>query len=499
MSNESRRGGASLAHGRKAPRAVEASPAMSESTPPSLLQDGPLEAPARAALDRLSDALVRVEPTALRESSLASGHVGLALAHAYLAPIFPERPHGDAMQSMLDAAMDSVASGPSAPSLHSGFVGLSWLVQHLQSDDGEESAEAAAPPAETDEGDPNASVDAELLQWLGTMGPSHPFDLIEGLVGVGLYALERTSVASGRAIVERVVDRLAEAASHERDGLAWPTHIEWIPPAYRAGRPERYFDLGLAHGQAGVLGFLGAACARGLAKDRAATLLARGMDWMLAQRLADVAAESRFPTWIVPGEAPYAARDAWCYGDPGVAISLLIAARGANEPSWEAAALEVARHAAARPLGGTRCADAGLCHGAMGDAHIFHRLHRMTGDPLFAERARAYLELGLRLGGPAAGVGGFSAWGPIEDAAPIEGAADEAPRNPPVDPAHPALGWTPEPGFLTGAAGIALVLAAALGPGAGDADDDDRDGPSWDRVLLTSARGTARPRAGTPR
>jgi hypothetical protein len=469
---------------------------MTGSMPPSLLQDGPLEAPARAALDRLSDALVRVEPAALPESSLASGHVGLALAHAYLAPLFPERPHGEAMQAMLDAAMDSVASGPSPPSLHSGFVGLSWLVQHLQSDDGEESLEPE--PGATDDGDPNASVDAELLQWLGNMGPSHPFDLIEGLVGVGLYALERASVASGRAIVERVVDRLVEAASHERGGLAWPTHSEWIPPAYRAGRPERYFDLGVAHGQAGVLGFLGAACASGLAKDRAAELLARGMDWMLAQRLADTAAESRFPTWIVPGEPPHPARDAWCYGDPGVAVALLIAARGAGEPSWEAAALEAAHHAAVRPLAGTRCADAGICHGAMGDAHIFHRLHRMTGDPLFADRARAYLELGLGLGGPAdRGVGGFSAWGPIEDATSVEGAADAVAR---TAPAHPALGWTPEPGFLTGAAGIALVLAAALGPGAGGAsDDDDRDGPSWDRVLLTSARGTARARTRAPR
>ena len=40
------------------------------------------------------------------------------------------------------------------------------------------------------------------------------------------------------------------------------------------------------------------------------------------------------------------------------------------------------------------------------------------------------------------------------------------------------LGWRPDPGFLTGSAGVGLVLLAATTPVE----------PEWDRVLLTDVR-----------
>ena len=51
---------------------------------------------------------------------------------------------------------------------------------------------------------------------------------------------------------------------------------------------------------------------------------------------------------MTPRPAP--ARSAWCYGDPGVAVALLLAARDVDEPGWELAATELAlRAAAAQP------------------------------------------------------------------------------------------------------------------------------------------------------
>jgi hypothetical protein len=421
--------------------------------PTALLVEGPLADRARDALAAIADALVRVTPAQLTNPSLASGHAGLALAHAYLAPLFPELPHPHAMQEMIEAAMTSIARRPTSPSLLSGFLGLAWLVQHLQGGAGslDEGDEGAAE-------DPNSSIDEEMLQWLDHSPWEYPFDLIEGLVGVGVYGLERHPTASGTAILEKVVERLAEVADTHPEGVAWPTHSKWIPDEFRGARPERYYDLGLAHGQAGVLGVLGAICARGVAVDRAAPLLERGLAWTFAQRLPDNPT-SFFPTWILPEKTPEPARDAWCYGDPGMAVALLIAARGAKSAAWEEAALAVARKAAARDMATTKCFDAGLCHGSFGNAQIFHRLYRMTGEAVFADRARAFLEHGLGHRKETGGVGGFFAWDFVENEAK----------------------WMVDPGFLTGAAGIALVLTAALA-----ARDDD---PSWDRALLLSAEG----------
>jgi hypothetical protein len=352
------------------------------------------------------------------------------------------------MQAMVEAAMESIATAPSSPSLHSGFVGLAWLVQHLQGDT----------PIESDDEDPNASIDSELGQWLDHSPWTQPFDLIEGLAGVGIYGLERLPHASGKMLLEKVVDRLEEAADTHKKGLAWPTHSEWIPEVYRGDRPPRYYDCGLAHGQAGVLAVLAGIAARGVAVKKATTLLDKGMSWMLAHKLPENPL-SRFPTWVMPDKEPAPARDAWCYGDPGIAVALLSGARALKSKKWENAALDVAMHAGRRDPKESRCMDPGLCHGWFGTAQVFMRLHRMTEERIFADRARYYLQQGLQQRRARGGFAGFFSWDVGTDM---------------------KSAWVPDPAFLTGGAGIALVLASALA-----SSDED---PAWDRSLLMSVR-----------
>lgn len=423
----------------------------------ALLQTGRLAQDARNALDALSKALITVKVEELRGPSLAGGTAGIALAHAYLAPFFPRRKHGPAMQAMIEAGMEAIATSPSSPSLHSGFVGLAWVVQHLQGE------ETTGVEALDDAEDPNATIDAELSQWLDHSPWRQPFDLIEGLVGLAIYGLERLPKESGRVLLEKIVDRLAEAADERPEGIAWATNTEWIPEIYRGDRPPRYYDVGLAHGQAGVLGILAAIASRGVAKAKAESLLEKGMAWLVANRLPENPL-SAFPTWILPEKKPEPSRDAWCYGDPGIAVALLSGAQALGHKKWEEVGLDVARHAANRDPKETRCVDAGLCHGSFGDSQIFLRLHRMTGDKLFAQRARFYIERGIkqRFSQKGKGFAGFFAY----DVGP-----DMKPR------------WQADPTFLTGGAGIALSLAAALSP-----EDED---PGWDRAMLMSVRSTS--------
>jgi hypothetical protein len=101
--------------------------------------------------------------------------------------------------------------------------------------------------------------------------------------------------------------------------------------------------------------------------------------------------------------------------------------------------------------------DAGLCHGAAGDAHLFNRLYQATGDPAFAEAARHWYERALDLRRPDEGFAGFPSWGPDRDR---------------------KMTWIADAGFLTGAAGVGLAMLAATTP----------IEPQWDRLLLVSAR-----------
>jgi class I lanthipeptide synthase len=171
-----------------------------------------------------------------------------------------------------------------------------------------------------------------------------------------------------------------------------------------------------------------------------------------------------FPIWVAPGVQPWPARCAWCYGDPGIAAALLMAARGVGAGGWEQAAVALACRAAERPPERTGVVDASFCHGTAGLAHIYNRIYQATGEPKLGRAAMYWLERTLDFYRLARGNGG--SW--------VQASKDRAEAGP----------WTGI-GLLEGAAGVALVLLAAT----------TSVEPAWDRMFLVSA---PRPGPGTP-
>jgi hypothetical protein len=279
------------------------------------------------------------------------------------------------------------------------------------------------------------------------------YDLISGLVGFGVYALDRLPRPLAAACLERVVERLDELAQRDGDRVSWHTPARLLPEWQRKIAPGGYHNLGLAHGMAGVVGLLGAAAGAGALAPAGHRLLAGVVDWLLERRLP-AGAGAWWDSWLVAGVEPKPARSAWCYGDPGVAAALLAAGRGCAREDWCAAALAAMVGVADRPADKSGIVDAGLCHGAAGLAHIFNRFYQATGDERMGAAARRWFAhlLAMRRD---EGVAGFPAYHPVPD---------EQPR------------WVAEAGVLTGAAGVGLALLAATTGSA----------PTWDRFLLLS-------------
>ena len=375
-------------------------------------------------------------------SSLASGAAGQALFYGYLALHTGEERWADVALDLLDRAGEAVASSPMSESLYSGFPGIAWVNDHLR--------------GLLFEGDPdeNREVDEALLSAFAHPDWPVEYDLINGLVGLGIYALEGLPRPTAAACLERIVDRLAARSRDEPEGTAWFSSPESLPEHQRLENPTGLYNLGASHGMAGVVALLGAASRAGVAAAR--PLLDRTMSWFQARRLPEEMG-CAFPHFYVPGTESRGSRLAWCYGDPGVAAAFLVAGRGAGEPAWERLAVEVASAAARKPEEMARIQDAGLCHGAVGLAHIYHRLSCDTGEELFADAARAWYERTLRYRIPGLGFGGFRSWSSGSDG---------------------DLDWRDDPGFLEGAAGVGLGLLAAVSP----------VDPGWDRIFLESLR-----------
>ncbi len=366
------------------------------------------------------------------EASLADGKAGLALLHHYVDRAWPGRGSAAVRDRLLDESVAAVETVPMGIGLYQGFVGQAWATLHLG----------------TGGDDPNADVDRALLTLLAEPAWEGKYDLIGGLAGLGVYALERGP--AGRSILEGVVRHLDDLAEWDGEWAAWRTRPGDMRPDQLPEYPSGWFNLGMAHGAPGPIAVLASAVRAGVEADRAARLVSGAVDRLLARRRRGTI--SAFANPHPAGPRPQTSRLAWCYGDPGVAVALLSAGRCLGEPAWERSAVEIAVASARRPPGHAGVVDACLCHGSAGLAHLFDRLHQATGEEPLLEAARRWYRATLDARRPGAGIAGF------------ETSAG--------DPDRPER--VVDPGFLTGAAGIALALLSASRP----------IEPAWDRLLL---------------
>ena len=355
-----------------------------------------------------------------RDASLSSGSAGLAVCNAQIAWTRRDRRAVGTALTRLEEAIDVLATEPLTSSLYSGFTGIAWAaetVDRLLGAEGE---------------DRNGDIDEALTSLLRRYPDQAPYDLVHGLTGLGVYALARWPRPAAAQCLLGVVEQLARRARHDRDGVYW-----WTPPTWKGPQRERYqpggVDLGVAHGMAGVIPFLARVHRVGLAQQTVRALLDGAVRWLLAH-MVDTVSGPTAPCFVADDIEPGPARSAWCYGDPGVAVALLLAARDVGEPAWEAVATALAMGAANRPPDQSGVVDAGLCHGSAGLAHLFNRMYQMTSEPVLADAARFWVERTLE---------------------------------------EPACKG---PGLLEGAAGVALALEAA----------STTAEPVWDQILLVS-------------
>jgi class I lanthipeptide synthase len=396
------------------------------------------------AVDSITDSLASITPPDERDPSLAGGDAGLALLFAWMART-GRMPQADALaRQHLDQAIEAVSMQAMGASLYGGFTGVAWaaeLVDHLL----EQGAE-----------DRNEEIDEALARLLSraNLWPA-PHDLVVGVTGLGVYALHRCPRPLAIECLQRVVERLHKHAQRDDHGLYW-----WTPPAgllhpesrkrYSSGRA----DLGVAHGMAGAIAVLGSICGMGIAREGARPLLEGAVSWLFAHSVTTETGPT-FPVWLAPGFRPAQARCAWCYGDPGIAAALLVAARGVRAATWEQAAVALACRAAERPRAETGVVDAGFCHGTAGLVHIYNRMYQATGEAKLRRAAVHWLKRTLDFYRLARGNGG--SW--------VQGSQDPAEAGP----------WTGI-GLMEGAAGVALVLLAAT----------TSVEPVWDRMFLVS-------------
>jgi lantibiotic modifying enzyme len=378
------------------------------------------------------------------QADLASGLAGIALLHTYMHQAWRRAGDAESALDLLNEALEIAGQQRMLPDLFGGYAGVAWAATHIH--------DRLAPAEE----DPVSSVDDLLVEILSQKPWRGSYDLVMGLVGIGVHALERHPRPAASTCLELVISHLEAAAEHRPGGLTWLTPPAQLTAEERLQAPNGYYNLGVAHGVPGVIGLLGAAYAAGVAKGRALSLVEGAVSWLLMQKPLQ-RYEDVLPYWITSeNKQGKKARLGWCYGAPGIAASLLYAARCVGRENWEQEATRLALAAAKVPLQKSRIVDAGLCHGSAGLAHLLNRMYQATGEERLAAAARFWFEHTLSLRRHGEGITGFLTCLPAVNA---------------DDP------YVPDSSLLMGAAGIGLALLASI----------TNVEPEWDRILLVAS------------
>lgn len=385
-------------------------------------------------------------------ATLADGLPGTALLHARLSAVDPV--FAAAASAHWNAAAEhAVSASQQGPGIYGAMGGLaaSLVLGSPYLPDPEVTATATARSVRWLSARAVESADlytqATLMGRHGTAW--HVYDTISGLAGIGRILL--AALIDGRSYAEpglvaalTAMTRMLTDHGESLPGWWVPTDQHPQVVAARLG-PTGAADTGLAHGVAGPLALLALAHSTGHTVAGQKSAIRDAVRWLDRWRVDD----HGWPDHATGQELTSGAeatrhgrRTAWCYGVPGITRSLLLAACALNDKALAETARTDFRRLCAEPSAWDAEGPT-LCHGHAG---VLRCAHGFDGDV-------------------------------------AEHAASEVVRS--LDPDSPFLvahlehgAGHDNPGFLTGAAGVALALS----------EHSEFPAPSvttpWDALLL---------------
>ncbi|KAF6562906.1 lanthionine synthetase C family protein [Paenibacillus sp. EKM202P] len=223
--------------------------------------------------------------------------------------------------------------------------------------------------------------------------------------------------------------------------------------------PKGNFNLSLSHGIAGPLALMSISVLQGVTSKEVnkeiPTLAEWLTKWQIESQVGTIwPGKVSFEEWeqseLSVGNTQYQ-RDSWCYGAPGIARSIWLAGKALQNDEWISLGLKAYLDIENRIDQNGGMASATVCHGLGGLLHLLQRMYSDTGNERLGALRDLLVERVLDMFDPNSIFGYYDVNFLNGDYKNID-----------------------EAGFLTGTAGIALVLASLI---------SDRS-PEWDAVLM---------------
>lgn len=232
------------------------------------------------------------------------------------------------------------------------------------------------------------------------------YDTIQGLSGIGRYALSKNTDEFNQFAFDSVEALILFCKPLTVNGLSVPG---WYLPSHdplnrRILEKDQMgtFNLGLSHGITGVLAFLSIAYLKGLRCSGQLETIKMITDWIL------VIGQLQWPssiTWEQETRKELSnltpTRDAWCYGAPGVSRTLFLASQALDDASLKQKALKSFKFVFERAEASIHISPKNLwnlpgptiCHGISGLLILTNQMYKDTKDPYLESKIPELVDL----------------------------------------------------------------------------------------------------------
>ncbi|MEA1877272.1 MAG: lanthionine synthetase LanC family protein [Bacteroidota bacterium] len=299
----------------------------------------------------------------IKQPGWMTGLAGMAVLLGESAYFMDEKPNsGDEKSEALARIMGVINDGFNFPTLAAGLTGILFAFRYL----GERKL------IDSDDAHALDEIIPFLKKWGESRIENGDFDMLHGGLGP-LFVLSSGPGRWADLLVDKWTDSLVD---------------KWADSRIGPYGDLRNIDLGLAHGLPSYL-----LCLSNI--NIQSSQIKTGLNTLLATADFTQKHGSVFPTRIKDGLAQYPSRLAWCYGDAGIGISLmlleerLLVERFSGLTGVHGIGQKVLELAAERrDQKNTRVEDPYLCHGSSGLALIFFKAYLLSKNDKFKEAAQ---------------------------------------------------------------------------------------------------------------
>ena len=376
-----------------------------------------------------------------------SGLSGIALFQFYYSKYLDKDTYSDIGVEILTTCVDRMNEGYNYPTYCTGMAGTGWVLDHLELENF----------IDTDNDSLLQEIDQYLYSTMILDMKNGKYDFLHGAIGYAYYFLNRYRNTKSEELKGKYKNNLLEFIAllkkvSLKDGK---NNLKWVSELNNDTK-ERGYNLSLAHGMSSIVGILTKLYQYDDFELKTKTMLIDSINYIMDFKNENNRAFCLFPSWVSEdNEINSKARLAWCYGDLGIGIKLWYASKVLNDKKLANEAINILKHAAKRTTPEKSLVrDAGICHGSYGNAQIFNRIYKETGNEVFKEATEFWIQEGINMAVHEDGYAGYKQWkGGIRK-----------------------IKWTNEITLLEGVAGIGLAIIDYL------ASFDS----NWDECLMIS-------------